>query len=210
MKIEQDKVVALSYELEVEGAIADRATDAQPLEYIHGTGMLLPKFEEAVAGKEPGESFEFTLSPEEGYGEYVDKYCFDIPKSAFEIDGKVQEQFLQPGRMIPMLNAEGQVIQGIVRAVKEEAVTMDFNHPMAGKTLHFTGSVVSVRQATEKELTEGLHGEFLPPQEGGCGHCGGHCHGDGEGCGEGGCGCGKGEGEGCGCGCGEGGCNCGE
>ena len=65
---------------------------------------------------------------------------------------------------------------------------MDFNHPMAGKTLNFSGKVESVRSATEKELTEGLHGEYLPQE--GC-HCGG------DGCGEGGC-CGHGDGEGCG------------
>ncbi|MBQ3941660.1 MAG: peptidylprolyl isomerase, partial [Bacteroidales bacterium] len=72
--------------------------------------------------------------------------------------------------------------------------TMDFNHPMAGKTLHFTGKVESVREATEKELREGLHGEYLPPEEG-CGHCHGECHKDEDGCchGEGEC---K---EGCGC-----------
>ena len=199
MKISQDKVVALAYTLEVEGQIADSASTDKPLEYIHGTGMLLPKFEMEVEGKEPGEGFAFTLDPEEGYGAYNPKYKFDIPMEAFQIDGKVQEELLQVGRIIPMLNQDGQVIQGTVAEVKETAVTMDFNHPMAGKVLNFTGTVVSVREATEKELTEGLHGEYLPQ---GCGGCHGNCHGDGE-CG-GGC---HGEGD-CNCG-GEGGCDCG-
>ena len=61
MKVDQKKVVALSYELTVEGALADKATAEKPLEYIHGTGMLLPRFEEEVAGKEVGESFESAL-----------------------------------------------------------------------------------------------------------------------------------------------------
>lgn len=192
MKIDQNKVVALAYTLEVEGAIADSASSENPLEYIQGTGMLLPKFEAEVEGKEPGERFEFTLTPEEGYGTYNPKYKFDIPMEAFQIDGKVQSELLVPGRVIPMLNQDGQVIQGTVAEVKENAVTMDFNHPMAGKTLNFTGTVVSVREATEKELSEGLHGEFAPRGcEGGCHHGGchgeGHCH-EGEGhCHEGGC-----------------------
>ena len=195
MKAEKNKVVAVSYELEVEGQIADKAGAEKPLEYIHGNGMLLPLFEAAVEGKEPGESFDFTLAPEDGYGEYQNEYVIDIPKDAFSVDGVVREDLLVVGNIIPMLNNMGQVMQGIVKAVGASVVSMDFNHPMAGKTLHFTGKVEAVRDATEKELKEGLHGEYLPPE--GCGHC------HGEGC-EGGCG-GECSGEGkCNCGhCGE-------
>lgn len=195
MTVEKNKVVAVSYELEVEGQIADKASAEKPLEYIHGTGMLLPKFEEALQGKEPGDTFEFTLSPDEGYGQYDEDYKIDLPKNSFEDpDGKLREDLLVVGYTIPMLNSEGQVVQGTIAAISEECVTMDFNHPMAGKTLHFTGKVESVRVASEKELTEGLHGEFLPPQ--GC-HCDGSCGS----CGDGGCG------EGCGCKDGSCGCN---
>lgn len=189
MKITQNMVAALSYELEVEGAIADKADASRPLQYIHGTGMLLPRFEEEVEGKETGDSFEFTLTPEEGYGAYNEEYVFDLPKSAFELDGVVREDLLVPGHIIPMLNSAGEVVQGVVKEVKEDAVAMDFNHPMAGKILHFTGTVVSVREATEKELAEGLHHEC---------HCNGGCHKE-----EGSCNCGDG-----GCNCGDGGCNC--
>lgn len=196
MKIQKDKVIAVSYELEVEGKIADKASSEAPLEYIHGTGMLLPKFEAALDGKVAGDPFEFTLTPEDGYGVYNPKYLVALPIEAFQIDGKVHEELLVVGRTLPMLNSEGQVVSGTVAAVDEKSVTMDFNHPMAGKTLHFTGKVESVREATEKELREGLHGEYLPPEEG-CGHCHGkgECHKDEEGCchGEGEC---K---EGCGC-----------
>lgn len=208
MKINQDKVAALSYELEVEGAIADKATREQPLEYIHGTGMLIPKFEAEVEGKEPGDKFDFILSAEEGYGEYNPNYKFEIPVESFMADGQIRRDLLEVGRIVPMLNSSGQVIQGKVVSVGEEKVMMDFNHPMAGKTLHFTGEVISVREATTKELEEGLHGEFLP-QEDECG-CGcGHHHHDGECCHheeggchheEGGC-CHNGEDHECGCGC---------
>ena len=206
MEIKKNTVASLSYELEVEGAIVDKAGSEKPLEYIHGTGMLLPRFEEEVEGKEEGDDFAFVLSPEEGYGVHNPEYVFDIPIEAFAIDGEVRRDLLELGRTIPMLNSAGQVVQGTVREVREEAVTMDFNHPMAGKTLHFSGKVESVREASEKELNEGLHGEYLPQE--GC-HCKGGCHKEeGEGCchGEGEeCNCGgdcncEGEGE-CGCGC---------
>ncbi len=203
MKVENNKVVAVSYALEVEGKIADQSAPGSPLEYIHGTGMLLPKFEAALQDKEPGDTFDFILSPEDGYGKYDPSYLIDLPKTAFAIEGKVREDLLVVGRTIPMLNQAGQVVQGTVHEVTESAVTMDFNHPMAGKTLHFTGKVESVRSATDKELTEGLHGEYLPPEEHECCHGKGDCHkGEGEGCchGEGhedGECCHKGEGEGC-------------
>jgi len=193
MKVEQNKVVALSYTLVVDGAVADQASSEKPLEYIHGTGMLLPRFEEEVAGKEPGEEYSFTLSPEEGYGVHNPEYVIDLPLAAFMIDGEVRKDLLVVGRTIPMLNSAGQVVQGTVAAVKEDSVSMDFNHPMAGKTLNFSGKVESVREATEKELTEGLHGEYLPQEEGGC------CHGKG--------GCGKKKGS-CDCHEGEGSCDC--
>ena len=151
MKIQKDKVIAVSYELEVEGKIADKASSEAPLEYIHGTGMLLPKFEAALDGKVAGDPFEFTLTPEEGYGVYNPKYLVALPIEAFQIDGKVHEELLVVGRTLPMLNSEGQVVSGTVAAVDEKSVTMDFNHPMAGKTLHFTGEVVDVREAPAEE-----------------------------------------------------------
>lgn len=189
MKVEKNKVVAVSYQLEVEGKTADQSAPGAPLEYIHGTGMLLPKFEAALEGKEPGGRFDFVLSPEDGYGVYDPSYKIDLPKTAFAVEGRVREDLLVVGRTIPMLNQAGQVVQGTVADVTETAVTMDFNHPMAGKTLHFTGQVESVREASDKELTEGLHGEYLPPEEHEC------CHGQG-GCGKEDCGCGGN----CGCG----------
>lgn len=144
MKVEKNKKVALSYTLVVDGQIADQAGPDKPLEYVHGTGMLLPRFEEEVEGKEVGESFEFTLSPEEGYGVSDPNYIIDLPISAFTVDGQVRRDLLVVGRTIPMLDQQGQVVQGTVAAVKEDTVSMDFNHPMAGKTLHFSGRVESV------------------------------------------------------------------
>lgn len=204
MKIGQNKVVEISYAVEVEGKIVDQRSEAQPLDYIHGANMLLPKFEAAIEGQEPGYEFAFSVGPEDGYGERDEAAVVELPKTAFQINGRVHEEMLVVGNMLRMFNGQGQVVPGTIIEVKEESVVMDFNHPMAGKSLNFSGKVISVREATEKELTEGLHGEFLPHQgcgggcSGGCGgNCGG-CHVEGEG--EGGCNCGEGS---------EGGCNCG-
>ena len=188
MKIEKNKAVSLAYQLEVEGAIADQAGKDQPLEYIHGTGMLLPRFEQEVEGKEPGDKFEFTLSPSEGYGEYKLEYKFDIPKEAFMSDGVLQEQFLQVGAIVPMLDGRGNVVRGTVAAVGADKVTMDFNHPMAGKTLHFTGEVVDVREAPAEEEHHCPHGKGKGKchkhegEEHECCHGEGECHKDGGDC----------------------------
>ncbi len=213
MKITQNAVVEFSYELEVDGKVVDQAPKERQLDYIHGTGSLIPALEAHIEGMEPGGRFEITISPEDGYGEKDPERIIDLPKSAFEIDGEVREDLLVPGNTIPMLNAMGGVIPGVVVEVTEDSVKMDLNHQMAGKTLHFKGEILTVREATEKELTEGLHGELVQScgcgchgHEGGC-HEGG-CHGHDGGCG-GDCHCGEGhEGEGCHCGEGHGECNC--
>lgn len=192
MKIGINKVVEFTYELEVDGNIVDRTTKERPLDYIHGTGNLLPKLEEYIEGMEPGATFDVTLAPADAYGEMEPEKIIDLPKSAFEVNGEVREDLLVPGNTIPMLNRAGAVIPGVVFEVTPETVKMDLNHQMAGKTLHFTGEIISVREATEKELTEGLHGEYVHR----CGGChGGGCH-DGE--------CGGG----CDSGCGDEGCCC--
>ena len=207
MKIAQNTVVEFSYELEVEGKVVDHTTKERPLDYIHGTGSLLPKLEAHIEGMEPGDKFEITLSPADGYGEVDPTRIIDLPKAAFEVNGEIREDLLVPGNTIPMMNSMGGVIPGLVLEVTEDSVKMDLNHQMAGKTLHFSGEILTVREATEKELTEGLHGEYVHTCGcgGGChgheGGCGGDCGGDcGGGCHEGGCDCHE-EGHECGCGC---------
>ena len=194
MKIGQNKVVEFCYELEVGGNVVDHTTEERPLDYIHGTGSLLPKLEAHIEGMEPGAEFDVTLSPADGYGEVDPARIIDLPKAAFEVNGEVREDLLVPGNTIPMMNSMGGVIPGVVLEVSADTVKMDLNHRMAGKTLHFTGKVLTVREATEKELTEGLHGEYVHTC--GCGGCHGH-DGDCGGCEGGHC---SDEGD-CGCGC---------
>jgi len=173
MTIQDEKVVALTYVLEVDGQVKDQATEENPLEFIFGLGYLLPKFEENIKGKSVGDTFEFVLSPADGYGVYDKQAIVELPKHIFEIDGKIQDQLLVEGNVIPMMNQAGGVIPGKVVSVSDETVTMDFNHELAGKELHFTGKVEAIRDATEKELTEGLHGERACTHD--CSSCGGGC-----------------------------------
>ena len=152
MKVEKNKMVAVDYKLTVDGAIADQSQPGAPLEFICGTGMLLPKFEEAILGKEPGEKVAFTLSPKDGYGEVIAEAIVDLPKNTFMVDGKLAEDILFAGSQVPMSDAQGNRMIGTIKEVGEETVKMDFNHPMAGKTLNFEVEVVSVRDVTPEDL----------------------------------------------------------
>lgn len=174
MKVENTKMVAVNYVLTVDGQIADQNPSGQPLEFICGTGMLLPKFEGALLGKEPGDKVSFTLAPADGYGEIQKEAIVELPKTIFSTpEGTIAEDILFVGNIIPMSTADGQRLNGVVKEVKDEAIVMDFNHPMAGKTLNFDVEVVSVRDVTPEDLAS----------KGGCG-CG--CHDCDSGC-EGGC-----------------------
>ena len=180
MKIAKDKVVGLSYILKVQGREIEKVTAEEPLTFIFGSGMLLPKFEANVLDKEPGDLFEFELEAEDAYGQVNSQMIVDLPLNIFEIDGKIDFEVIKVGNILPMQDKEGHRMNGIVKEVKaiENKVTMDFNHPLAGEKLNFSGKVESVREATQKELDEGLYGEKLPHDcsHDDCSSCGGGCH----------------------------------
>lgn len=193
MSIAKDKMVTLTYDLRLdgkEGEIFESATAERPLVFLHGAGLMIPAFEEQLLGKKTGEDFEIVIPAAKGYGEVNEEAVVELPIDIFKVDGKVDETMLTPGNSIPMMSAHGQRMDGVVVSVQNETVTMDFNHPLAGEDLHFTGKVLEVRDATEDELSAAF-------SAGGCG-CGSSCDsGCGGGCSDDSCG----SNDGCGCGC---------
>ena len=182
MKIAQNKFVSIAYILTVDGGQVENVTADAPLEFVFGAGFLLPSFESNLEGLGQGEKFAFTLPAAEAYGEIIPEAVVELPKSVFMIDGAIEEGLLELGNQLPMSDNQGNRMMGTVKAVGDESVTMDFNHPMAGKTLNFHGEVVGVREATPEDL----------PQAGcscGCDHedCSSDCDSD---C-KSGCGCGE-------------------
>lgn len=183
MRVENNKMVAVNYKLTVDGTVVDQSQEGAPLQFVCGTGMLLPKFEEAIMGKEVGEKVEFTLAPADGYGEVNPEAVVELPKSLFEVEGVVAEDLLVEGNHIPMADAAGNRMVGVVKSVTEEGVMMDFNHPMAGATLNFEVEVVAVNEVTPEDLAAMNGGGCSCGCEGGDCDSGCNCEGDcGSGC----------------------------
>jgi FKBP-type peptidyl-prolyl cis-trans isomerase SlyD len=157
MPVAQNKVVGISYILRTEpdGPIMDEALKNDPYEFLCGFGALLPKFEENLQGLEIGKTFEFILSPEEGYGEYEEEAIITMQKADFVLDGQDASDMITIGNIIPLQDQNGQTFQGRITAIGEADVTIDMNHPFAGKNLHFSGEIISIRDAHESEITHG-------------------------------------------------------
>jgi FKBP-type peptidyl-prolyl cis-trans isomerase SlyD len=164
MKIEQNKVVTLSYELHStderkQKVLIEKTDSANPFVFIFGMGNLIPSFEENVSGLSVGDKFTFSIEAEEGYGPVDKDAIVDIPIDVFKQDGIIMMDILKIGSMLPMSDNEGNRMDGKIIAVTGEAVTLDFNHPLAGRPLHFSGEVVEVRDASQEELEHGhVHG----------------------------------------------------
>ena len=181
MKIEKHRFTSISYTLKVGEEVIETVTAERPLEFVYGEGYLLPKFEEALKDLRPGDPFSFTLAPADAYGEKSAEMVVDLPKGIFMIDGVIDEELLTIGNQLPMSDNHGNQMMGKVCAVKNDMITMDFNHPMAGSTLDFSGSIVAVREATDADR--------MMRSGGGCNcdDCGEECDEENE--------------NGCGCGC---------
>ena len=174
MKVEAKKVVSLSYELKDSKeatTIIETLTKESPLQFIFGNGSMLPEFENNIKDLNPGDSFNFMLTAEQGYGELDENAVIELSKEIFMADGKLREDLVQIGNSIPMKDANGNLINGKVLKINESTITMDFNHPMAGSDLFFKGEIISIRTATAEELQHG-HIHHENHDCGGCSSCG--------------------------------------
>lgn len=159
MAIESNNVVTLNYTLHTieengEKTFVEQTTTENPLTFLYGVGMMLPKFEENIVSLNVGDKTSFTLEAADAYGEKDDKAIAQLPAEMF------QEMGLPPvGEVIPLQDNQGNQFRAVVVEVTPEVVVADLNHPMAGKTLNFDIEILAVRPATEEELAHGhAHG----------------------------------------------------
>ena len=162
MIIQENTVVSLNYTLKNHntGELIEQTSLENPLVLLDGVGGLIPEFETNLQGKKTGDSFEFAIQADRAYGQQDPDQIAMIPVDVFlDESGKFDSEFFTVGAIVPMSDSEGNHLRGIVLDVEPEFVRMDFNHPLAGIDLHFSGEVLELREATEEELSHGhVHG----------------------------------------------------
>jgi FKBP-type peptidyl-prolyl cis-trans isomerase SlyD len=158
--ISKNKVVRMTYELSSAGELIQKVNADQPFTFLYGVGGLLEEFEQNIADLKVGDTFNFEIAAENGYGEIDEEAVVQIPKEAFMVDGKLQDEILEVGNVLPMRDSDGNFLEGKIITMDDASVTMDFNHPLAGKDLHFKGEILAIREATSEEIDHGhVHGE---------------------------------------------------
>ncbi len=162
MTIEANMVVTLNYKLSNHktGEKIEETTVENPMVFLYGVGGIIPEFEQNIQGKKVGETFEFSIVSENAYGNHNAEQVVKIPANVFHDEaGKINEEHIFVGALVPMSDHEGNHLRGTVLAITAEEVEMDFNHPLAGTDLKFEGSVADIRPATQEELDHGhVHG----------------------------------------------------
>lgn len=146
MQVNSKSIVALSYTLtnNSTGEIIEKTPDDKIMKFKFGIGELLPLFEKNIVDLNEGDSFDFIVPCEDAYGKSDPYGVFDLPLDTFESEGKIDFDMLKIGNVIPLTDNEGNKHMGKVLKVMENAVAMDFNHPLAGIDLRFTGKVLEV------------------------------------------------------------------
>lgn len=160
MQVGNNKVVTVTYQLHsnlpsTAKNHVETADKSNPLQFLYGSGMMIPGFEKGLAGKSTGDSFDFVINSEEGYGDNDATAIVDLPMDIFKVDNAVDLNILKIGNVLPMSDNMGNVMNGKVISFDDTAVKMDFNHPLAGHELHFSGVIIEVREATQEEMDHG-------------------------------------------------------
>lgn len=148
--VADDVVVTMEYTVKVDGEVVDSSDDHEPIEFLQGHSQVISGLEKQLYGMAVGDSKSFVVAPREGYGERDADAIADIPRSEFPDDIP-----LEPGVELQMEDEDGDVMNAVIVSAGDKTIRLDFNHPLAGKELHFSVQVIGLRQATAEELEHG-------------------------------------------------------
>lgn len=139
MAVADGSEVSIEYTLKVEGRVMDTSVGAEPLTYVHGRGELIPGLERELLGMQEGESKQVQVSPDEGYGQVDPGAFLEIQKDQLEPGLEAEVGMLLSGQ-----DDSGRPFHAQIAEISDEALKLDLNHPLAGKTLEFEVKVLSV------------------------------------------------------------------
>jgi len=150
MQISQQLVASLHYTLKNDvGEVLDSSEGQEPMEYLHGAHNIVPGIEKALEGKSAGDTLSVIVKPEDGYGEYDDSLVQELPRDAF-----TGVETIEIGMEFQAETQQGMQVVEVIK-VDDSLVTINGNHPLAGKNLHFDVKIVNIREATADELEHG-------------------------------------------------------
>lgn len=147
MKITTGSKVSLTYTLRSDdsaGEIIEEATIHEPMEFTFGIDPMLEDFDNVLKGLKPGDTFEVSIPSARAYGEEKEDLFIELPKSKFMADGEWDDETLIEDEIVSIESDEGEEMQGLIVEVRLNSVVVDFNHPLAGENLFFSGKVLKV------------------------------------------------------------------
>jgi FKBP-type peptidyl-prolyl cis-trans isomerase SlyD len=152
--VENNVVVSLEYKLTVDGEVVDSSEETGPIEFIQGSGEIIPGLERGIQGMRVDENRNVVVSASDGYGEYDPSGIVSVPREQFP-----EDMTLEPGVQLVVKDQEGNTLDASVAEIQEQSVLLDFNHPLAGKDLSFDVTVLDLRSPTDEEIAHGhVHG----------------------------------------------------
>ena len=153
-----NKFMSVVYELytisDGEKKLEEQTGTERPFEFITGFGIALDAFEQEVNKHAKGDTFDFTLAPEQAFGAYEPQGVHKIDRQVFSVNGHFDHDNIFPDAVITLTDGEDHQFMAKVVKIEEDGVTVDTNHPLAGKTLNFTGTIVENRDATDEEVNK--------------------------------------------------------
>ena len=151
MRVKPGRVILLDYSVKVDtGQVVEASTGKAPIEYLHGSGQILPALERALEGLGEGDQASFSIAPGEAYGERKDDNIVSLPKTLFPAEVK-----LEKGLCLYAKASGGQSYPITVQEIQEDRVLVDLNHPLAGERLFFEVKICGVRPAGNQEIFSG-------------------------------------------------------
>lgn len=148
MQIKKGLLVTLEYRLYInspDGELIEETQPDDPYTLIVGAGEQLEAFEKNITGLRINDEFSFGISESDAFGPLDEHAIVEVPKTAFEYEGKIDESLFKIHKLMPMKDADGNEFNGVIIAISENNITMDSNHPLAGEDIWFEGKVLDVK-----------------------------------------------------------------